>query len=128
MCHYAADAMGWIVAFYRWMKDEEARRRVAAASSGPASNRERRRPPARRTDGLRFGEREIYSAVDAKPQRSTSLHRLANITANPRALPSSPTTTRTTGALWWVRADGEGRVFDADEPEGRDAIARLVAR
>lgn len=31
-------------------------------------------------------------------------------------------------ALWWVRADGRGRILDADEPEGRDAIARLMAR
>jgi hypothetical protein len=33
-----------------------------------------------------------------------------------------------TETLWWVRADGTGRVLDADEPEGRDAITQLVAR
>ncbi|MDQ3760739.1 MAG: TIGR03668 family PPOX class F420-dependent oxidoreductase [Actinomycetota bacterium] len=70
----------------------------------------------------------IYSAVDAKPKRSTSLRRLSNIAANPRVAVLVDYYEDDWHALWWVRADGKGRVVDADEPEGRDAIARLVAR
>jgi PPOX class probable F420-dependent enzyme len=70
----------------------------------------------------------VYSAVDAKPKRSTSLRRLANIAANPRVAVLADHYEDDWNALWWVRADGTGRVLDADEPEGRDAIARLAAR
>jgi PPOX class probable F420-dependent enzyme len=70
----------------------------------------------------------VYSAVDAKPKRSTSLRRLANIVANPRVAVLVDHYEDDWHALWWVRADGTGRVLDADEPEGRDAIALLVAR
>jgi PPOX class probable F420-dependent enzyme len=70
----------------------------------------------------------VYSAVDAKPKRSTSLRRLANIAANPRATVLVDHYDEDWHVLWWVRADGRGRILDADEPEGRDAIARLKAR
>jgi hypothetical protein len=33
-----------------------------------------------------------------------------------------------TARLWWVRADGSARLLDADDAEGRAAIARLVGR
>jgi PPOX class probable F420-dependent enzyme len=70
----------------------------------------------------------IYSAVDAKPKRSTSLRRLANIAANPRVAVLVDHYDDDWGALWWVRADGNGRILDAGGPESGDAIARLVAR
>jgi PPOX class probable F420-dependent enzyme len=70
----------------------------------------------------------IYSAVDAKPKRSTSLRRLNNIAANPRVAVIVDHYEDDWHALWWVRADGIGQVLDAEEPEGRDAIARLVTR
>jgi PPOX class probable F420-dependent enzyme len=70
----------------------------------------------------------IYSAVDAKPKRSTSLRRLANIAANPRVAVLVDRYDDDWDALWWVRADGSGRILDAAEQEARDAIARLVAR
>ncbi|MGH3927795.1 MAG: TIGR03668 family PPOX class F420-dependent oxidoreductase, partial [Pseudonocardiaceae bacterium] len=70
----------------------------------------------------------VYSAVDAKPKRSTALRRLANIAANPRVAVLADHYEDDWHALWWVRADGTGRIVDAQEPEGRDAIARLVAR
>lgn len=70
----------------------------------------------------------VYSAVDAKPKRSAALRRLANIAANPRVTVLVDHYDDNWDALWWVRADGTGRVLDADEPEARDAIARLVAR
>jgi PPOX class probable F420-dependent enzyme len=58
----------------------------------------------------------IYSAVDAKPKRTTALRRLANVRANPAvALLVDHYDDADWGALWWVRADGRGRVLD---PEG----------
>jgi PPOX class probable F420-dependent enzyme len=70
----------------------------------------------------------IYSAVDAKPKRSTSLRRLANIAANPRVAVLVDHYDDDWNTLWWVRADGSGRIVEAGEPEGRDAVARLLAR
>ncbi|MEA2196421.1 MAG: hypothetical protein QOJ25_472 [Solirubrobacteraceae bacterium] len=71
----------------------------------------------------------IYSAVDAKPKRTTALRRLANVVANPRvAVLADHYDDDDWRALWWVRADGSGRVLDAGEPEARDAVARLAQR
>jgi PPOX class probable F420-dependent enzyme len=70
----------------------------------------------------------IYSAVDAKPKRTTALRRLANVAANPRVAVLADHYEDDWRALWWVRADGTGRVLDAGEPEGRDAVARLTER
>lgn len=70
----------------------------------------------------------IYSAVDAKPKRSRALRRLANIAANPSVAVLVDHYDEDWHALWWVRAEGTARVCDADEPEGRVALGRLVAR
>ena|SRR5919199_385809 len=70
----------------------------------------------------------IYSAVDAKPKRSTSLRRVANIAANPRVAVLVDHYADDWDALWWVRADGSGRILTASEPEARDAITRLAVR
>ena len=70
----------------------------------------------------------IYSAVDAKPKRTRSLRRLANVEANPRVAVLVDHYEDDWDALWWVRADGTGRVVAADEPEGRAALARLAER
>ena len=32
------------------------------------------------------------------------------------------------GTLWWVRAEGRGRVLDPDDPEARRAVELLRAR
>ena len=66
----------------------------------------------------------IYSAVDAKPKRSTSLRRLAN----PRVAVLVDHYDGDCNELWWVRADGSARILEAGEPEDRDAVARLVER
>jgi PPOX class probable F420-dependent enzyme len=63
----------------------------------------------------------IYSAVDAKPKRTTSLRRLANVRENPAAaLLVDHYDDEDWGALWWVRADGRGRVLDpaGETPSG----------
>lgn len=73
------------------------------------------------------GER-IYTAVDDKPKRTTSLRRLANVRANPRVAVLVDHYDDDWSALWWVRADGTGRVVDAGAPLAREAAARLVER
>jgi PPOX class probable F420-dependent enzyme len=56
----------------------------------------------------------VYSAVDAKPKRTTDLKRLRNVAANPRvALLADHYADEDWAALWWARADGTGRVLDA---------------
>ncbi len=71
----------------------------------------------------------IYSAVDAKPKRHLALRRLANVADNPQV--SVLVDHYDDGdwtALWWVRADGVGRVLPQSEGEARDALALLAER
>lgn len=71
----------------------------------------------------------VYSAVDAKPKRTTALRRLANVRASPAvALLADHYEDANWTALWWVRADGRGRVLGADDPEAGRAIAMLSER
>jgi PPOX class probable F420-dependent enzyme len=71
----------------------------------------------------------IYSAVDHKPKRTTNLRRLSNVSSNPRvAVLADHYEDDDWGALWWARADGAGRVLDAESTEARRAVERLSAR
>ncbi len=70
----------------------------------------------------------IYSAVDDKPKRSRALRRLANITANPRVAVLVDQYAERWDELWWVRADGRGRIVDVLDPEAARAIDLLVDR
>jgi PPOX class probable F420-dependent enzyme len=71
----------------------------------------------------------VYGAVDSKPKRTTSLRRLANLQANPRvALLVHEYDDADWSRLWWVRADGDGRVLEPGEGEAREAVASLVER
>jgi PPOX class probable F420-dependent enzyme len=71
----------------------------------------------------------IYSAVDAKPKRTKALRRLANVRQNPAvSLLVDHWDEEDWAALWWVRADGRGRVIDPAEPEALDAVAALRER
>jgi PPOX class probable F420-dependent enzyme len=113
------------------MTDEQGRRRFAAArvarlATADAGGRPHVVPLVFAL--VNAGADPVYSAVDTKPNRSTSLRRLANIAANPRVAVLVDHYAPGWGALWWVRADGTGRILDTDRPEARDAIARLVAR
>lgn len=125
------------------MTEEQARRRFAAArvarlATADANGRPHVVPmvfalaPGRDNGEADVGETRsgdtIYTAVDAKPKRTTSLRRLANIVANPCVAVLADHYENDWRALWWVRADGTGRILDAQQPEGRDAIARLMAR
>ncbi len=71
----------------------------------------------------------VYSAVDAKPKRTTALKRLANVRANPRvALLADHYDDGDWDALWWVRADGVARVLTAAIRRRRARIALLGER
>jgi PPOX class probable F420-dependent enzyme len=68
-----------------------------------------------------------YSAVDHKPKSTQRLRRLANLRANPNAALLVDHYADDWSTLWWVRADGTGRILD-DGPDLADAIALLVAK
>lgn len=71
----------------------------------------------------------IYTVVDAKPKRTTALRRLRNVASNPSvALLVDHYDDADWDALWWVRADGVGRVLDpgSDTAEERAEAARAV--
>ncbi|MGH8961265.1 MAG: TIGR03668 family PPOX class F420-dependent oxidoreductase [Jatrophihabitantaceae bacterium] len=70
-----------------------------------------------------YGSR-IYTAVDAKPKRTTALRRLANIRAEPRVSLLADHYSDDWSRLWWVRADGTARVLE-DAP---DALVLLAER
>jgi len=70
----------------------------------------------------------IYSAVDAKPKRTTALRRLANVRENPAVALLVDHYDEDWDALWWARADGIGRVLDPTEPEAERAVALLLER
>lgn len=70
----------------------------------------------------------VYSAVDAKPKRTTSLARLDNVAAHPRVCLLADHYAEDWATLWWVRADGSGRVLDATTPEAARAVALLAVR
>ena len=54
----------------------------------------------------------LYSAVDGKPKRTRKLARLANIAAEPRVSVLADHYDEDWSLLWWVRADGVGRIVD----------------
>lgn len=70
----------------------------------------------------------IYSAVDDKPKRTTALRRLANVAENPAVAALVDHYEDDWNRLWWVRADGLGRVVDVGSREGGRAIRLLQAR
>ena len=69
----------------------------------------------------------VFSAVDAKPKRSTELQRLVNVRAEPRCALLVDRYDDDWHVLWWVRADGHGEVLDAP-PAGHPGIQALVQR
>jgi PPOX class probable F420-dependent enzyme len=70
----------------------------------------------------------VYSAVDAKPKRAIALKRLANVAANPAVALLVDHYADDWNELWWVRADGTGRVIDPEDPEAQHALALLANR
>lgn len=70
----------------------------------------------------------VYTAVDDKPKRTTALRRLANVIANPRVAMLVDHYDDDWQSLWWVRADGVGRVLDPSEDEARYGVTLLAGR
>lgn len=70
----------------------------------------------------------IYSAVDAKPKRTTALRRLANIDTNPKVAALVDDYHDDWSRLWWARADGIGRVLAVGTHESDRAIDLLAGR
>ncbi|MGI8451353.1 MAG: TIGR03668 family PPOX class F420-dependent oxidoreductase [Streptosporangiaceae bacterium] len=67
----------------------------------------------------------IYSAVDAKPKRSTDLRRLRNIRTNPRVAVLADHYEEDWGRLWWIRADGQAAILD--DPAAMAPALELLA-
>jgi PPOX class probable F420-dependent enzyme len=98
--------------------------RVARLASVDAAGRPHLVPIVFAVDG-----ETIYNAVDHKPKRTTGLRRLANVAANPAVtLLVDHYDDEDWAALWWVRADGIGRVLQPDQAEAREAVALLSAK
>ena len=110
------------------MTGEEARRRFAAATLAHLATADERAIPHVVPFVFVVRGETIYSAVDAKPKRTTALRRLANVAANPHVAALVDHYSEDWDSLWWARAEGLGRVLDATAPEARDALALLSDR
>jgi PPOX class probable F420-dependent enzyme len=107
----------------------EARARFAAARLARLATADAEGRPHLVPIAFAVAGETIYSAVDAKPKRSRALRRLANVRANPAvSLLVDHWDEQDWERLWWVRADGRGRVLDPSEPEARRAVELLRER
>src|SRR3954452_15552757 len=111
------------------MDATEARARFASAPVARlATVAENGRPPLVPVVFALDGD-TLYTAVDdVKPKATTRLRRLANIAANPAVGLLADHYEDDWSALWWVRADGTGRVLDPDDEEAGRARALLAER
>ena len=110
------------------MTPDEARQRFAAArvaylATADGAGRPHLVPIVFAVDGD-----TVYSVVDAKPKRTTSLRRLDNVRANPAVTLLVDHYEEDWSALWWVRADGTARILEPSEPEAAWAVQLLAAR
>ena len=110
------------------MSPDEARRRFATARVARLATADADGRPHLVPIVFAATADRIYSVVDAKPKRTTALRRLANIAVNPRVSVLADHYEEDWAALWWVRADGEGRVLGDDAPERAQALTLLAAR
>jgi PPOX class probable F420-dependent enzyme len=106
------------------LAEDEARRRLAAARVGTlATVRADGRPHLVPIVFAVEGD-VVYSIADPKPKSGLDLLRHRNIAANPAVSLLVDAYDEEWEQLWWVRADGTGRVVE-DGPE-RDATIRLL--
>lgn len=111
------------------MSPEEARSRFAAARVARLATADAAGRPHLVPVAFAVAGETIYSAVDAKPKRTRALRRLANVRENPAvALLVDHWDEEDWARLWWVRAEGAGRVLDPDEPEATRAVELLRER
>jgi PPOX class probable F420-dependent enzyme len=107
---------------------EEARRRFAGATVAHLATADEHGRPHLVPLVFALRAETIYSAVDSKPKRTTALRRLANVAINPHVAVLVDHYSENWDALWWVRAEGRGRVLEPTEPEGREALDLLAER
>ncbi|HEX2391534.1 MAG TPA: TIGR03668 family PPOX class F420-dependent oxidoreductase [Solirubrobacterales bacterium] len=111
------------------MRAEEARERFARARIARLATADRDGRPHVVPIAFALDGDRLYSAVDAKPKRTASLRRLANVRENPAvAVLVDHYDDADWDALWWARADGRGRVLEPDDPEARRAVELLRER
>lgn len=110
------------------MTAAEARQRFAAARVARLATADAAARPHLVPIVFAVEEDRVYSAVDAKPKRSTALRRLANVRENPAVSLLVDHYEEDWSQLWWARADGRGRVLEPEEPEARRALALLADR
>lgn len=111
------------------MTAAQARERFAAARVARLATADRSGRPHLVPIAFALAGDRVYSAVDAKPKRTTALRRLANVRENPVvALLADHYDDADWEALWWARADGRGRVLDPADAEARGAVALLRER
>ena len=106
------------------LAEDEARRRLAAARVGAlgtvrADGRPHLVPIVFAVEGD-----VVYSIADPKPKSGLDLLRHRNIAVNPAVSLLVDAYDEEWEQLWWVRADGTGRVVE-DGPE-RDTTIRLL--
>jgi PPOX class probable F420-dependent enzyme len=111
------------------VNETEARERFAAARVARLATADSRGRPHLVPIVFVVDGDHVYSVVDAKPKRTTALRRLANVRGNPAvALLVDHYDDADWDALWWVRAEGLGRVLDPAAPEALRALALLRER
>ncbi len=69
----------------------------------------------------------VFTAVDAKPKKTSRLQRLVNITSEPRCSLLVDHYEDDWSRLWWLRADGAARIVP-DGREWEDGIERLTRK
>ena len=106
------------------MNQAEARRRFADARVGRMATVRADRTPDLVPIVFAVEGDLVYSSVDPKPKTARELVRLRNIRAEPRVQLLVDEYSEDWRRLWWVRADGVGRVVPAGEE--RDRAIRLL--
>lgn len=104
------------------MDDRVERARVARLATVGPDNRAHLVPICFVLDGD-----VLYSAVDRKPKRSTSLKRIENVRTNPQVTVLVDHYDDDWAQLWWMRLDGHARVLTEGHERER-ALALLEAK
>jgi PPOX class probable F420-dependent enzyme len=106
---------------------EEMRRRVADARHGYLATSGRDGRPHIVPFCFVLDGDTVYSAVDAKPKRTTRLQRLENVRRQPLVGILVDHYTEDWEKLWWVRLDGRAEVL-AENAERDRALELLAAK
>jgi PPOX class probable F420-dependent enzyme len=107
----------------------EARRRFAAARVARLATVDAGGRPHLVPIVFALARETIYSVVDSKPKRTTELRRLQNVRSSRWACALvDHYDDADWSALWWVRADGAGRVLELSAPEAGEAVELLSLR